>query len=390
MEQRRKDNKGRVLRKGESQRSDLTYMYRYKDLNGDRKCIYAKTLSELRDKEVGIDKDLRDGIYTTDITLNELFDKYLAQNVKIKPRIKYKYRTEYDRWIKDTWIGKKQINKLVKSDIVMFYKELKEKGFSNGTIRCVHKYINGSLNMAYEDDMIRRNFAYNCIEPYRTQEEDVVPLSKEDTFKFLQTAENYPNGKHYLLGFKLMFYTGMRIGEVSGLTWNDIDFKKREINVDHQFVQGDEKSRTAYHIDTPKTFNAIRKVPMSDDVYELFKQLKQDTYFDAYKFNSEVDGYKGFVLHTRTGLPILTARFNDYAKKIVELYNSSHEDQIAHVSCHVCRHTFCSRMAELNINPNALKKIVGHASFSTTAKTYISVEDNFVNDEFYRVMRGVS
>lgn len=388
MIKRRKDNKGRVLQKGENQRADGTYMYRYTDLYGKRKTIYGKTLNILREKEKEINKDIEDGIYTCNISLNELFTRYLDQNVNIKPRTKYKYEIEYNRWIKSTWIGRKKVKSIVKSDIVKFYKELSEKGYSNGTIKCIHKYINGALNMAYEDDLIRRNFAVKCIEPYKKINKR-YSLTKEETIKFLETAENYNEGKNYLLGFKLMLFTGMRIGEVSGLTWNDIDLKNKIINVDHQFILGDENSRTSYHIDSPKTFNAIRKVPMSDDVYNLLKDLKKDTYFDSLKFGSEIDGYQGFVLHTRSGLPILTARFNDYAKKIVELYNASHKDQLPNVSCHICRHTFCTRMAELNLNPNALQKIVGHGSYSTTANVYISVDDDFVNEEFYKIMRGI-
>ena len=110
MIKRRKDNKGRVLQKGENQRSDGTYMYRYTDLNGKRKTIYGKTLNILREKEKVIDKDINDGIYTTNITLNELFTRYLEQNVNIKPRTKYKYEVEYNRWVSDTWIVKRQIN----------------------------------------------------------------------------------------------------------------------------------------------------------------------------------------------------------------------------------------------------------------------------------------
>ena len=129
---------------------------------------------------------------------------------------------------------------------------------------------------------------------------------------------------------------------------------------------------------------------MSDDVYELLRELKETTYFDSLKFGSCVDGYKGFVLHTRSGLPILTARFNEYAHRIVNEYNSNHDEKLPNITCHICRHTFCTRMAELNINPNALIKIVGHSSYKTTENIYISVEDDFVNEEFFRVMRGVS
>ena len=291
-------------------------------------------------------------------------------------------------WIGSSWIGKYKLNQLVKSDIVLFYKELSEKGYSNGTIKCIHKYINGVLEMAFEDDMIRRNFAKKCIDPYKKINTRTA-LTKRETDLFLTACENARWGYNYLLGFKLMLLTGLRIGEMTGLTWNDIDLKNRTINVDHQFIQGDDKSRTSYHIDATKTSNGKRKVPMSDDVYELLKELKESTYFDSLKFDTSVDGYKGFVLHTRSGLPILTARFNEYAHKIVDEYNNVHEEKLPNITCHICRHTFCTRMAELNMNPNALIKIVGHASYKTTENVYISVEDEFVNEEFFRVMRGI-
>lgn len=387
--ERRKDNKGKVLNKGETQRKDGTYMYRYYNNYKERKTVYAPTLNKLREKEKKINHDIMDGIYTSDSTVNQIFERYLEQNVNIKPRTKYKYKTEYERWIADTYIGKSKINKIVKSDIILFYKELSEKGFSNGTIKCIHKYINGIFEMACEDDIIRKNFTKKCIEPYKKTNHR-NSLTKRETDLFLSACENDKNGRNYLLGFKLMLLTGLRVGEMSGLTWSDIDLKNRIINVDHQFVQGDEKSRTTYHIDVTKTENGKRKVPMSDDVYKLLKELKETSYFDSFKFDSNVDGYRGFVLHTRTGLPILTARFNDYAHKIVNDYNETHEEKLPNISCHICRHTFCTRMAELNMNPNALIKIVGHSSYKTTENIYISVEDDFVNEEFFRVMRGIS
>lgn len=387
--ERRKDHKGRVLIKGESQRKDLTYMFRYKDLDGERKSVYARTLDELRKKEVEIDKNLNLGIYSSEWTLNQTFERYLEQKTKIKDRTKHKYKTEYDRWVGCKWIGKRKIKQIVKSDVAKFYKELSESGLSNGTIKCCHKYISGALNMAFEDDMIRKNYALSCIEPYLetgTRE----AMTKEETNNFLTTAENLDFGKNYLLAFKLMLLTGMRVGEVTGLTWDDVNLKDRYLDVNHQFVLGDDKSRTTYHIDTTKTTNGNRKVPISDDLYNLLKELKAETYFDAYKFKSEVDGYSGFIIHTRTGLPVLTARLNEYAKRVVAAYNETHENKLPNVTCHICRHTFCSRLAELNINPHALQKIVGHGSYQTTERVYISVEDDFVNDEFFRVMRGVS
>ena len=342
--ERRKDNKGRVLQKGESQRKDLTYMYRYKNLDGKRVSIYAKTLNELRKKEKELNKDLELGIYTTDITLNELFNRYLEQNKRLKDRTKHKYKTEYDRWIGSKWIGKRQIKTIVKSDIAKFYKEMSDAGYSNGTIKCIHKYIHSSLEVAFEDDMIRKNYSEKCIEPY-IKTESRKPMTKEETSKFLETAKSANFGKNYLLAFKLMLLTGMRVGEITGLTWNDIHLKERYIDVNHQFVLGDANSRTTYHIDVTKTENGKRKVPISNDLCNLIKELKKETYFDSFKFKSSVDGYSGFVIHTRSGLPVLTSRLNEYSNRIVDIYNSTHEDQLPKITCHTCRKTFCTRLA---------------------------------------------
>lgn len=387
---RRKDSKGKVLQKGESERKDGTYMYRYYGKNNERKCIYAPTLNELREKEREINKDTALGVYSNKYTMNELFYRYLEQNVKIKDRTRFKYKTEYDRWVSQTWFGRKQIRSITKSDIILFYKEFKNKGFSDGTIRCIHKYISGSLNMAFEDDLIRRNYASGCCEPYMNKPKRDA-MTKEETLKFLLEAENIDFGKNYLLLVKLMLLTGLRVGEATGLTWDDIDLKRRTISVNHQFIIGDDKSRTSYHIDTTKTKNSIRTVPMSEDVYELLKYLKETTYFDSYKFGSNVDGYSGFVVHTRTGLPILTPRINEYIKKVILHYNDTHEDKLRKdISCHTCRHTFCTRMVEFGMSIHAVQKLVGHSSYKTTADVYVSIEDDFVNKEFFNVMRGVS
>lgn len=383
--ERRKDNKGRVLQKGESQRKDLTYMYRYTDLDKKRKCIYAKTLNELRLKEDEINKNLVYGIYMSNYTLNDLFEKWLAQNPKAKERTKYKYKTEYDRWIGCKWIGHKRVKDITKSDINLFYIELSKNGLSNGTICACDKYIYNALQMAVEDDYISKNYAKGCVDIYRNTKQRLA-MSKDETNKFLRTAESLNFGKNYLFAFKLMLYTGMRVGEITGLTWDDVNLEKRYLDVNHQFVLGDEQSRTAYHIDMPKTEAGKRKVPISNDVYHLLIELKESTYDSAYKWGSNVDGYTGFVIHTRTGLPVLTARLNEYAKEVVKAYNTTHEDKLPNITCHTCRHTFCTRLAEMKISPHALQVIAGHSSYNTTSRIYISVEDDFVNDEFFKVM----
>lgn len=383
--EKRKDSKGRALKDGETERGDGRYCYRYYGLDGKRKCVYDKNLSSLRDKERKINKDLEDRIYSNNITLNQAYDRYMAVKTNLRNGTRHKYNLEYDRWIRDTWLGNKCISDIKKSDILLFYKE-KSKKLSGGTIRCMHKYIHPALEMAVEDDLIRRNPSNNCAKGYM-EGKPRKAMTKEDTVKMLAYAENeFDYGKEYLLAVKIMLGTGLRVGETVGLTWDDLDMKNGTISVDKQFTLIAGGGKHEYHISKPKTDSATRKIPMSKDVLEMMKEHKNQTYFESIKYGASIDGYSGFVFHTRTGLPILPNRINDYLSKLVNSYNSTHEEPLPKISCHTMRHTFCTRMSELGINPKSLQYIMGHSSYKTTADIYVTETESHVIEEFHKAI----
>lgn len=382
---KRKDSKGRVLKDGESERGDGRYCYRYYGLDGKRKCVYDRDLSSLRNKELQINKDLEDGIYRNNITLNQAFDRYMAVKADLRDGTRHKYNLEYGRWIRDSWLGNKCISDIKKSDILLFYKEKSEK-YANGTIRNMHKYIRPALEMAMEDDLIRKNPANNCIKDYMGSKPRQA-MTKEDTVKMLSYAENeFDYGKEYLLAVKIMLGTGLRVGETVGLTWDDVDMKNGTIKVDKQFTLIAGGGMHEYHISKPKTDSSIRTIPMSKDVLEMMKAHKNQTYFKSIKYGVSIDGYSGFVFHTRTGLPILPNRINDYLAKLVKSYNKTHEDSLPKISCHTMRHTFCTRMSELGINPKSLQYIMGHSSYKTTADIYVTETEDHAIEEFRRAI----
>ena len=382
--ERRKDNKGRVLRTGESQRQDGRYCYRYKDLDGKRKYIYDLDLNSLREKEKQINRDIDDKVYSNDITMNDCFDRYMSVKTDLRDGTRHGYNVEYDRWIRGTWFGNKKISLIKKSDVLLFYKEKSEK-LSSGTIRCLHKYIHPALEMAVEDDLIRKNPSNNCIKDYM-ENKPMEAMTKDQTLKFIEYAENYQYGSGYLLAVKIMLGTGLRVGEVTGMTWDDVDFKSKTININKQFTLVSGGGKHEYHISEPKTKSGYRKIPMSDDVLELMKEHKTKTFFQSKKYGTNVDGYSGFVFHTRTGLPILPNRINDYLAKLVKSYNDEHEEKLPKISCHTMRHTFCTRMAELGINPKSLQYIMGHSSYKTTSDVYITETEEHASSEFERVL----
>ena len=130
MAQTRKDLRGRVLRKGESQRrSDERYVYTYTDPIGRRKYVYAQDLVTLREKEAQLMKDQMDGldIYVAGkATVNFVFDRYMSLKNNLKPTTKSNYLYMYDRFIRDT-LGKRNIAEIKYSDVVQFYNHLTKK-----------------------------------------------------------------------------------------------------------------------------------------------------------------------------------------------------------------------------------------------------------------------
>ena len=122
---KRKDNKGRNLRQGESQRADGRYMYRYTDVNGSRKTIYSMDLAELRDMEKEIERNLEDGISTdTKTTLNDMYHRYMESKTELKATTKGNYQYMYEHFVMGTALGKKQVSKIKYSDVKAYYNSL--------------------------------------------------------------------------------------------------------------------------------------------------------------------------------------------------------------------------------------------------------------------------
>ena len=140
---KRRDNKGRVLRTGESQRKDGRYMYRW-TLNGKEKTIYALSLAELREKELQVQNDIADGIdgqRANNITLNDMFEKYIASKTELKQSTRTNYTYMYKNYVADT-LGKKKIGKIKYSDIKSFYNSLiREKNFKPNSMEIINTIL---------------------------------------------------------------------------------------------------------------------------------------------------------------------------------------------------------------------------------------------------------
>lgn len=182
--------------------------------------------------------------------------------------------------------------------------------------------------------------------------------------------------------------TGMRIGECLGLRWEDVDFNKRIISVNHNLiyrpVENEETGErvTKFTVTTPKTRAGIRTIPLFNDVYDAFVreyQLQKCLGFNQ----SEIDGFSGFIFTNGKGTFFEPGAVNKAIKRITESYNALEEEQakaedreavmLHDFSCHHLRHTFCTRLCETDTNIKVIQSIMGHADIQTTMDIYAEV-----------------
>lgn len=161
MANKRYDNKRRLLRKGETQRTkDLKYVYTYFDLDGKRRSIYSKDLATLRKREEEIEKEQREGLTNYidgNVDLNYVFDRYISLKTELRATTRQNYKYMYGSFISNGF-GKSKMKTIRYSDVMQFYQSLITKqGLQINTLETIHSLIHPTLQLAVRDCIIRTN-----------------------------------------------------------------------------------------------------------------------------------------------------------------------------------------------------------------------------------------
>lgn len=397
MAKARKDNKGRALRKGETQRkSDLMYIYTYTDpFTHKRKYVYSKDLVKLREKEKGLLKDQLDGldVYAAGSSdLNFVFDRYISTKTELRSTTYSNYTYIYDHFVRETF-GKKLVVDIKYSDVLHFYLYLlKEKGIQVNTLDTVHSVLHPTFQMAVRDNIIRINPSDGVMAQVKKKQGKNHgvrhALTLEQQRAFMNYISENPVYCRWTPLFTVLLGTGCRIGEIIGLRWEDLDYEKRMININHSVTYYPRRSDTykcEFRVSLPKTEAGIRNVPMMDEVYNAFKEEEVRQKEDGSCNTMEVDGMSGFIFANRFGSLYNPQSINRAIRRISENYNAEEilrakqEKRppiiIPHFSCHHLRHTFCTRFCENETNVKIIQAVMGHANIETTLDIYAEVTD---------------
>lgn len=237
-----------------------------------------------------------------------------------------------------------QVTEIRKSDVLRFYKSCADKGYKNGTIQIFHKIIHPALELAMDDYIIARNPAKGCIKEYPADPEVKYALTLGQEKEFVERLKLMNKMESYYPFYMIMLYTGLRLSEIIGLTWKDVDFHKKEVSINHQLQYRYIEGRTLFFAtDHTKTKSGMRVIPMSEEVYEMFQRQRKQTFKNGRDMSFEVGGYSDFVfISEKTGRPYYHSNVRRQLRRLVEL-NTCREIQLPQITPHILRHTACSR-----------------------------------------------
>lgn len=388
-----KDLKGKELGVGLNQRKDGRYQARFTRNNGKRSEKNFVKISEAREW-LAREKYLDNNLNECNMTVDEWYH-YWIENFKdgiVKNNTTKNYRSRYEKNIKKS-LGEMKLTDVKQIHCQQILNDMFNSAkYSYGTMELAAITIHAIFKSAVENDYITRNPADNIkIKRRDNDKEERRVLTREEQKIFKEYAKN----TLYYNAYCLVLETGLRVGEVGGLQWNDIDFKNKFLYVHRTILQDSKKG--GFYYGSPKSRYGKRKIPLTDEAIRILNNQKQVQNKLKFQNANWTNNWNELIFTTINGNPVGSSTFRNMMIRIVANINKDRElnskngeyKEFEHCYMHSLRHTFATRCIEKGIQPKTLQKILGHSTIQVTMDLYVHVTDEHLENEIEKMNTAI-
>ena len=359
------------------QTADKTWVYQYK-IDGKRK---TKRFQRKADARAFIDSlvtsqkqsSLSSTGRTEVLTVGEWMDRWLEKYAK--PAIKLSTYCSYEQYVRGhikPLLGAKYLNTLTAEDLQDFFNDrakngnLKGKGgLSPKTLTNLRNMLHLAFSQAVKNKLIQENLVESVVLP-KVRAQEMRVLSREEQDRLILAARRAPGPAAFGIIFDL--FTGLRIGELCGLRWENVDMERRAFKVCEirnrlpNFDPSIETSTSVHTVKSTKTDNSRRTVYIMDGLFQDLLEYRAIQMSIIAKYPAYNLG--GYVFCQENGQPYEPRTYQDLFKRCVR------QAGIADANFHSLRHTFATRALEQGMDVVTLSRLLGHANPSITLDKY--------------------
>lgn len=359
----RKENGSGSIRKRKDGRWEGRYSIPSKDGGGSyiRKSVYADTQEELRKKITQITGEIDDGIYQepSQYRLSEWIETWLE--VYVKPTVKDFTYDSYSGVCRNHIIpdlGGVKLKELSTTMIQKFYNSLLKKGLSAKTLKNIHGILHRTLQQAYVVGEIRQNPTDRCILP-KVPKPKIDPLENEEISRFLEAIR----GHRYENVYFLTLFTGMRQGEVLGLSWDCVDVQNSTILINKQLRRTSHHAGAEYILDSTKN-GKEREIVVAPSVMMVLARQRAWQKECAEKAGSAWNNEWNLVFTDELGQHLNHPTVYNNYKRVMKKMGLENK------RFHDLRHTYAVASLESGDDIKTLQDNLGHATASFTLDKY--------------------